>query len=131
MIPCDDDQPDGTALADWTSETASRNVRWYHCARCDTPVTPEDAAINVAGSHEHTFTNPNAHTFHVGCFTVAPGTSPVSADTLEHTWFPGYAWAIVVCRSCSTHLGWRFRGDAGTFHGLILDRIRLFGPTGV
>jgi hypothetical protein len=128
---CDDDQPDESLLTQVLPNPGTRNVRWYHCVRCDTAITPEDAAIHVAGSHEHTFTNPNAVTFHVGCFTLAPGAAPVSADTIDHTWFPGYSWSIVVCRSCSTHLGWRFRGDAGTFHALILDRIRLFGPIGV
>lgn len=26
----------------------------------------------------------------------------------ENSWFPGYAWTIAYCRSCSQHLGWRF-----------------------
>lgn len=106
-------------------------VRWYHCTNCSAPITPEDAAIAVAGGHEHIFTNPHGATFRIGCFAAAPGTVAVTDETQEHTWFAGYAWAIVVCKSCSMHLGWRFRGDTGVFHGLILTRITLFGPNGV
>lgn len=26
----------------------------------------------------------------------------------EHSWFPGYAWTILRCSSCSRHWGWKF-----------------------
>eukprot|EP00913_Durusdinium_trenchii_P029149 g27327.t1 len=45
------------------------------------------------------------------------------------TWFPGWIWRMAICRTCGTHIGWRFesrswnksggRGDASLFWGLI------------
>lgn len=26
----------------------------------------------------------------------------------EHSWFPGYAWTMVMCSDCGKHLGWYF-----------------------
>lgn len=26
----------------------------------------------------------------------------------EHSWFPGYGWQIISCRSCNSHIGWKF-----------------------
>ncbi|CAG5126153.1 unnamed protein product, partial [Candidula unifasciata] len=26
----------------------------------------------------------------------------------EHSWFPGYAWTIVQCKGCHSHMGWMF-----------------------
>jgi len=26
----------------------------------------------------------------------------------DNSWFPGYAWTIMTCRTCGNHLGWRF-----------------------
>jgi cereblon len=30
------------------------------------------------------------------------------APTTQDSWFPGYAWSILYCRRCVSHLGWRF-----------------------
>jgi len=30
------------------------------------------------------------------------------SPSTENTWFPGYAWTIAECASCSQHLGWKF-----------------------
>jgi len=52
----------------------------------------------------------------------------------EHSWFPGYAWTIILCPKCGQHLGWHFGsavrnlGHAGQhakdeFYGLILENL--------
>jgi hypothetical protein len=87
-------------------------------------VTDRRSRIAVDGGHAHGFVNPQGHVFQIGCFAAAPGCLPVGATSDYWTWFPGYAWQVVVCRSCTQHLGWRFRGGAGgDFYGLILARL--------
>jgi len=29
-------------------------------------------------------------------------------SSTEYSWFPGYAWTCVQCRSCGNHVGWKF-----------------------
>ncbi|TMB09656.1 MAG: hypothetical protein E6J65_28725 [Deltaproteobacteria bacterium] len=55
-------------------------------------------------------------------FSEAPGCAEVSSPSPYWSWFPGCAWQVSVCRSCSAHLGWRFTG-ADRFYGLIVGRL--------
>lgn len=45
-------------------------------------------------------------------------------STVEHSWFPGYAWQFSHCQNCGEHLGWYF-DNAGddSFFGLINNKI--------
>ncbi|KPJ01351.1 Protein cereblon-like [Papilio xuthus] len=38
----------------------------------------------------------------------ARGVVPSGRRSAEFSWFPGYAWTIIVCGACRTHLGWQF-----------------------
>ena len=56
-------------------------------------------------------TNPSKRRFDVvRVLGDSPGVCSFSPNslTLHHTWFPGYAWNMASCVSCSTHLGWGF-----------------------
>lgn len=97
--------------------------RFLRCASCGHVISDEGQRIDVGGGHEHTRTNPHGISFHIGCFASAPGCRQVGPATMEHTWFAGHAWQVSVCAACGQHLGWRFRGTAGGFHGLILARL--------
>ncbi len=93
------------------------------CAACLQAVTSTSARIEMSGSHAHTFSNPHGLVFHIGCFAMAPGCGAASEPSTHHTWFPGYAWQIGVCRGCGEHLGWLFCSGDSRFHGLIFDRL--------
>lgn len=94
------------------------------CDACGHPVTHPKERITLGGSHAHTCTNPRGIRFRLGCFREAPGCGQIGEETLEHTWFPGYAWRIALCNGCGVHLGWGFRArDGERFFGLILDRL--------
>ncbi|CAK9086447.1 unnamed protein product [Durusdinium trenchii] len=74
-------------------------------------------------------------TFDIGQFSRAGG---AVAEGREYddgtTWFPGWIWRMAICRTCGTHIGWRFesrswnksggRGDASLFWGLIWRHLR-------
>jgi hypothetical protein len=97
--------------------------RFLVCAACLQAVTTTSAKIEMAGGHAHTFANPLGVVYHVGCFAIAPGCGAASEPRTQHTWFPGYAWQIAVCRGCGEHLGWLFLSGDSRFHGLIFDRL--------
>lgn len=93
------------------------------CHRCRQPIAHGRDRIAVNGMHEHRYRNPHGFWFRIGCFKAASGCAADGVATDAHTWFPGYAWRLDVCRGCGLHLGWCYtRVDAG-FHGLILDRL--------
>lgn len=99
-----------------------------YCSACRYTITRKHERISVNGAHEHQFTNPQSISFRVGCYSDAPGCRHIGEATDEHTWFPGYAWRVVVCGGCQQHLGWDFHGrDTGRFFGLIVDRLSPAG----
>jgi hypothetical protein len=91
------------------------------CARCRRPITTIASRIEVAGSHAHTFTNPDGFVFRVACFREASGLRRVSPQSSEATWFAGYTWQVEVCAGCREQLGWLYRSGEHAFHGLIVD----------
>ncbi len=97
--------------------------RHLACAACRAGVTTTAARIEVGGSHEHHFTNPDGYRFHIGCFSKAPGCRGSGAFSTEFTWFPGYSWQMEGCGRCGAFLGWRYRSAEHRFHGLILARL--------
>jgi hypothetical protein len=94
------------------------------CASCGHPITRESERIEVDGSHESVRVNLAGMLFRIGCFARAPGCRAVGESSTHWTWFPGYAWQVVVCARCADHLGWAFRSEGGRFWGLVLDRLR-------
>lgn len=96
--------------------------RWI-CATCGAEVTRGEAAIEVGGSHAHTFLNPDGIVFRIVCFRHAAGAVSVGPESTYWTWFPGFAWRSALCRACVSHLGWSFRDASSSFVALILERM--------
>ncbi len=98
--------------------------RWYACAHCHAHIAPADAAIAINGSAEHQCTNPQGVAFRVLCLADAPGATQVGVATLADTFFPPWAWAFALCRTCSAHLGWHYSAIGNvSFWGLIRDHL--------
>jgi len=93
------------------------------CAACSEVISRRPRPIERRGAHRHHFVNPHGFSFHVGCFGRAERTTGSGRSTTEHTWFPGYAWSIVLCAGCGVHVGWRFDGPQDSFFALILSRV--------
>ncbi|MBF0342439.1 MAG: hypothetical protein HQL95_15950 [Magnetococcales bacterium] len=94
------------------------------CAFCSHPITHPSQRIEIASSHEHTFFNPHGHLFHLGCFRQARGCITTDHQSMEFTWFKGYAWTLAGCGQCLRHLGWKFQNNADHFFALILNRMK-------
>ena len=120
-------EPQTVLELDDASET--QDTVWLYCCACRQGITPVDAAIERAGAHAHHFVNPAGLEFEIGCFARAPGCLPAGATTLAHTWFPGYAWQVALCRACGIHLGWSYRNTSEHFFGLILAHLCGAGPS--
>jgi hypothetical protein len=80
--------------------------------------------IDVNGSHEHTFINPEGVIYRIGAFSAAAGAVDVGPPSTYFSWFAGHAWRLAICKRCTTHLGWSFRAEESVFVGLILERLR-------
>nr|WP_321466568.1 cereblon family protein [uncultured Desulfobulbus sp.] len=107
-------------------EPAAAEDRGLYCRACSAHITDLNQAINIDGRHEHAFFNPAGITFEIRCFQTAPGVLSLGEPSSEFSWFPGFAWQIVLCHNCRAHLGWRFIDEIVTqvFFGLIAPRLR-------
>jgi hypothetical protein len=108
-------------------ETTPRDTRRegavLACVACKKPVTNRSARLEVNGSHEHHFVNPDGERFQIGCFSRAFGCATMGVPTLEYTWFPGYAWQFETCGGCGGPMGWLYQSKRHLFHGLMLNRL--------
>jgi hypothetical protein len=103
-------------LEDKTESHTQKSVR---CKNCEHEITSPDFAIQP---HEHTFRNPSGYSFHVLCYSDAPGAADAGDPTSEASWFPKYAWSFAICKECLNHLGWWYTGP-DRFAGLIATRL--------
>lgn len=110
-------------VSERTDATSEAAQPWLVCASCKQRVTTDSDRIKVRDHHEHTFMNPHAFAYHIGCFGAATGASPRGFATTEWTWFPGYGWQLAHCIKCGSHLGWRFQDGDHCFFGLVLNRL--------
>jgi hypothetical protein len=101
---------------DVSEEDSEKVVR---CMNCDHEITKQSFAIEP---HEHTFRNPAGFSFHVVCYSDAPGAANVGIPTTKDSWFEDHAWSFALCNGCNTHIGWWYRGKS-SFAGLIASRL--------
>jgi cereblon len=109
-------KPDGDARSEVVESMRSGRLS---CRHCRTAIAELDAS-----STRHVFANPAGRVFEIVTVRVARLT-PLGAPTTAHSWFPGFAWRVGTCPTCTFHLGWIFdrTKEAESFCGLILDEI--------
>lgn len=103
-----------------STEEEEQIEKVVRCRQCDNEVTKPGFAIKP---HEHTFRNPAGYSFHILCYSDAPGALDLGASTDEATWFPKHAWSFAECGQCRNHLGWWYVGPT-RFVGLIATRVK-------
>lgn len=105
-----------------TATTPSQGDGDWLCAWCLTSVAHEKDRFRIEGRDEFTFSNPSGVHFEIITFLQTLGCRESGIPTLEHTWFPGYAWSHCLCANCGQHLGWFYSGTH-RFVGLIKTQI--------
>lgn len=100
---------------------------WLFCVICKNKITRTKEKIEVNSKHTHTFLNPHGVYYNIRCFKKATGCLPYGQSTEEYTWFPSFAWQIVVCSKCKIHNGWKYDSGKSTFYGLIENRLSSSG----
>lgn len=97
--------------------------RWILCSLCQNHITKPKEKTSINNQHIYSFTNPQGITYDIKCYKTAPGCISFSQPTEQFTWFPGYAWEIIICSQCRMHLGWKYSSAKDNFYGLIYKRL--------
>ncbi len=113
----------GTEFFDESDIVDDKERKWVRCRKCHYKIAHISDKISINKTDTHIFKNPFGIYYRVICFSDAPGSINVSRYTVENTWFSGYAWSIIMCRSCNDHIGWHYDSGMGEFYGLIADRL--------
>lgn len=100
-------------------KTRVESQKSVRCKSCGYEITDQALAIEP---HEHTFRNPGGYSFHILCYSDAPGAADAGEPTTEASWFAGYNWTFAICKQCHIHLGWWYNGS-DRFAGLIATRL--------
>ncbi len=103
--------------------TEEKRERVYYCRECGTTITSRKYSFEMEDQHLHTFLNPSGLIFQISCFSRARGCRVYGSYTAEFSWFPGYEWAIALCRGCGRHMGWHYSSGASDFFGLIMENL--------
>ena len=110
-------------IKEQTEKIEQKKDIYYLCKFCKTKITSARYKIKINGKFKHVCANPHGLIFEVGCFSDGKNFIPTGEPTKEFTWFPGYAWQIVVCATCLNHLGWLYTSSESSFLGLILTNL--------
>jgi hypothetical protein len=111
-------------VEDDANEKEPRKEKNVLCRHCLQLITNPAEIIEVQGSHQHTFANPEGILFQIGCFKSAVGCGHVGPATYAWSWFKGFRWSVALCSMCLTHLGWLYTSPGSeSFYGLILSRL--------
>jgi hypothetical protein len=100
--------------------------RWV-CRTCSNPIASRSALFG-SSDRPRVFANPHGLVFEVLTFRAARGLLGVGGFTADFSWFPGYAWRVVCCSGCLTHLGWHYTAVTSAtsppeFFGLLANEL--------
>ncbi len=93
------------------SDVGQQPVGTIRCACCCVSLADPQDALPAPGGD--LFINPAGVAYEVLRVTVAHNVEVISEPSLEATWFAGYAWVVLVCAGCHSHVGWQYRASSG------------------
>ncbi|CAN9511671.1 unnamed protein product [Ophioblennius macclurei] len=80
------------------------------CKQCqDTEITTKKEIFSLSlNGPMAAYVNPHGYVHETLTVYKANNLSLVGRPSTLHSWFPGYAWTIAQCRTCGSHMGWKF-----------------------
>ncbi|KAK4014670.1 hypothetical protein OUZ56_027187 [Daphnia magna] len=82
------------------------------CRECDYAVARQtDVFAMSKEGPQGVYVNPFGHVHETVTVHRVDGLSVTTPPSTEFSWFPGYAWSIVECSYCHSHMGWLFTAN--------------------
>ncbi|XP_075997024.1 protein cereblon [Genypterus blacodes] len=80
------------------------------CKQCqDTEITTKNEIFSLSlYGPMAAYVNPHGYIHETLTVYKANNLNLVGRPSTLHSWFPGYAWTIAQCRTCGSHMGWKF-----------------------
>jgi cereblon len=115
---------DSAASRSAKDQSERKTTARLYCAHCRSLISDRDQIFFPRAETPLIFANPAGHVFELLTVRAAVGLIVLGDPTLQATWFPGYAWRVVLCACCMNHLGWHYEAttsgcDPSHFYGLL------------
>ncbi|XP_072178020.1 protein cereblon-like [Diadema setosum] len=79
------------------------------CGECYTQIANKSDVFSMSlDGPMAAYVNPGGYVHETLTVYRAQNLNLVGRPSKENSWFPGYAWTILQCRNCTSHLGWKF-----------------------
>ncbi|CAG06776.1 unnamed protein product [Tetraodon nigroviridis] len=80
------------------------------CKQCqDTEITTKNDIFSLSlYGPMAAYVNPHGYVHETLTVYKANNLNLIGRSSTLHSWFPGYAWTIAQCRTCGSHMGWKF-----------------------
>ncbi|KAH9489113.1 hypothetical protein Btru_042228 [Bulinus truncatus] len=79
------------------------------CESCQEEIASKESVFSMSREGPlGAYVNPGGYVHEMFTVSVVKHLYNVGGRSTEHSWFPGYAWTIVQCQGCHSHMGWMF-----------------------
>uniref|UniRef100_A0A2C9KJ22 Protein cereblon n=1 Tax=Biomphalaria glabrata TaxID=6526 RepID=A0A2C9KJ22_BIOGL len=79
------------------------------CESCQEEIASKESVFSMSREGPlGAYVNPGGYVHEMFTVSKVQNLYNVGGSSIEHSWFPGYAWTIVQCRGCHSHMGWMF-----------------------
>lgn len=99
------------------------------CAHCNAEIAEQNDVFAMSKDGlQSNYCNPNGHVFETVTIAKAKNFRLFGEASKQFSWFPGYAWTIMQCKSCNRHLGWQFTSkylEPNCFYGMAKSGIDI------
>ncbi|PIK49821.1 hypothetical protein BSL78_13323 [Apostichopus japonicus] len=79
------------------------------CKNCQTHIGNKNDVFSMSlDGPMAAYVNPGGYIHETITLYKAQNLNLLGRPSTDNSWFPGFAWTILQCRSCASHMGWKF-----------------------